>query len=135
VSVVVGIAMLVAGGVLSAIAMDDRADDIVTARVVGADLARSSAGAGSNVYRMVADNGDELTVQSERHLRLNERTFVRVADGSAPELAGVLDDGRFAIAVICCVLGLGLATSGIRSHRWAVRCARLDTLVDDWQRT
>jgi hypothetical protein len=33
------------------------------------------------------------------------------------------------------VLGLGLVTSGIRSHRWAVRCARLDALVADWQRT
>jgi predicted acylesterase/phospholipase RssA len=134
VMVAAGVVLLVVGGALSVIAMDDRSDHTVMARVLSADLATSDDDA-LNVYLMIADNGDELTVRSERHLRLNEQTFVRVGDESGPELTGALDDGRFAIAVVCCVLGLGLVTSGIRSHRWALRCARLGALVDDWQQT
>jgi hypothetical protein len=121
--------------VLSVIAAHDRSDDTVTARVIAAELAIASVDDGQNVYVMLAENGDELMVESERHLRLNERAFVSVGDGTAPELAGALDDTRFAVAVVFFVLGLGLVTSGIRSHRWAVRCARLDALVADWQRT
>jgi hypothetical protein len=87
---------------------------------------------GVNVYRVVAETGDELTVQSDRHLRLGERVFVD--RGSAPpELAGALDDGRFAVATVLWIVGLGLVTSGVRSHRWAVRCRRLNALVTDWQ--
>ncbi len=133
--IVAGVGLLVAGAVLSVIAADDRSDDTVTARVIAAELATAPVDDGQNIYLMLDENGDELMVESKRHLRLNERAFVSVGDGTAPELAGALDDTRFAIAVICCVLGLGLVTSGVRSHRWAVRCARLDALVAGWQRT
>ncbi len=125
-----GLVLLVAGAVLSVTAMSDRSADTVSAEVVSAETIPSNDGV--NVYRMVAENGDELTVQSDRHLRLGERAFVH-AGSASPELAGALDDGRFAVATVLWIVGLGLVTSGVRSHRWAVRCRRLNSLVTDWQ--
>ena len=42
-------------------------------------------------------------------------------------------DGRFAIAVVLWMVGLGALTSGIRQRRWITRCRRLGTLMDGWQ--
>jgi hypothetical protein len=154
-----GIALLVAGGLLSVTAMSDRSSDTASARVVSAVVQPATQREEKpNVYRMVIedpedldsvylyernaettpfpriDENNQVIVESYRHLRLNERAFVRVGDGTvAPELVGALDDGRFAIAVVVSTLGLGMITSGVRSHRWAVRCRRLDAVVTDWR--
>ena len=154
-----GIALLVAGGLLSVTAMSDRSSDTASARVVSAVVQPATQREEKpNVYRMVIedpedldsvylyernaeptpfpriDENNQVIVESYRHLRLDARAFVRVGDGTvAPELVGALDDGRFAIAVVVSTLGLGMITSGVRSHRWAVRCRRLDALVTDWR--
>ena len=139
--VVSGLVLLVAGGVLSVTAMSDRSADTVSAAVVRAEMDGaerlipiSTSNDGVNMYQLIADNGEELTVRSDRHLRLGERVFVQVDDRSGPpELAGALDDGRFALSTVLWVMGLGLITSGVRSQRWAVRCRRLESLVSDWR--
>ncbi len=77
-----GLVLLVAGGVLSVRAMSDRSADTVSAEVVSAETSTSTSNDEVNVYRMVAETGDELTVQSDRHLRLGERAFVVVDGGS-----------------------------------------------------
>ncbi len=154
-----GIALLVAGGVLSVAAMNERSTDTVSARVVSAIVKpATSTSEKTNEYRMAIDHPqdldraffevagaeptpfpriderNEIVVESHRHLRLDSRAFVQVTDGSTrPELVGALGDGRFAVAVVIGLLGLGLITSGVRSHRWAVRCRRLDALVNDWR--
>jgi len=121
--------------------MSDRSADTVSAAVVRAEMDGaerlipiSTSNDGVNMYLMIADNGEELTVRSDRHLRLGERVFVQVDDRSGPpELAGALDDGRFALSTVLWIMGLGLITSGVRSRRWAVRCRRLESLVSDWR--
>ncbi|HQY83366.1 MAG TPA: hypothetical protein PLT40_00860, partial [Ilumatobacteraceae bacterium] len=74
-----------------------------------------------------------VTVISDRHLRLSEAVFVRLDAGAeTARLVGALDDGRFGVAVVCWMLGLGLITSGVRRRRWDTRCARLGGLVAQW---
>jgi predicted acylesterase/phospholipase RssA len=126
-----GAVLLVAGGTLSFLAMDDRADSTLAARVVVAE----DTGTDFNRYVMQVDGVDNsIEVSTERHLRLGEQVFVDVDDESdVYSLAGPLDDGRFGISVALWVLGFGALTSAERSRRWVQRCRRLDEVVTTWK--
>lgn len=146
-----GIAAIVAGGVVSYIAMGDRSSGTTEAHVVTA--AESSDDPKKNEYTLHLDDLEGLSdpivtrvtagiapgepvpveVTSERHLRLGERVFVGLDDNGRAELDGALASGSFAVAVVLWIVGLGLVTSGVRSHRRGVRCRRLGDLVTDWR--
>jgi len=135
--IVAGVGLVIVGALMSQAAMNDRSPgggqlpNTVGAQVVTAE---SSPPGKLNTYEMVIDGGRTVEVMTDRHLRLGERAFVRLgADGESGRLVGALDDGRFAISMILWILGLGLVVSGIRTHRWAVRCRRLEALVIDWR--
>jgi predicted acylesterase/phospholipase RssA len=133
--VIAGLVAIVAGAVLSAVAMNDRADNTVEATVFSAQ-AHTQDDPDDNVYLVKVDGRDQLvTVVSDRHLRLSEKVFVRldvVSNLETAKLVGALDNGRFAVAVVCWMIGFGLLTSGIRRRRWDTRCERLGGLIDEW---
>ncbi|MGB0114574.1 MAG: patatin-like phospholipase family protein, partial [Ilumatobacteraceae bacterium] len=130
------IVCVLAGGVLSIVAMADRSDDTFEAQVVGAwvvsPASAAASDAGDNEYAVsIEGTVQDDPVASDRHLRLGERIFVE-RDGDTLELVGALDDGRFAASVVLWVFGLGLLTSAVRSLRWATRTRRLRDLVTEW---
>ena len=129
ISIAVGLAAILGGALLSSTTMHDRGDDTVRATVQTA-LAASEPGSENNVYTLqVGDAPARIELVSKRHLRLSEEVFVRLdATSGKVELVGALDDGRFAIAVVLWLLGLGAVTSGIRQRRWLARCRRLYAL-------
>jgi len=99
------------------------------------------AGTDDNEYMVRGldpDGGTERSwpLVTDRHLRLGERVFVDTG-GTTDEadLVGVVDDERFAVAVIAAAIGAGFLTAGVRTHRWAVRCRRLEELVQHWHET
>ncbi len=135
-----GAALVVLGAVLSGLAMSDRADDTVTARVT---QAQSQEGSNVNTYTVrpettVKGSDDSIVrdvlVASDRHLRLGERVFISIdpEDPEAAKLAQTLDDVRFPIAVILSILGFGVITSGVRRQRWEARNRNLNDLVGSW---
>lgn len=127
-----GAALVALGAVLSIAAMSDRADDTTDAKVISAQQA--APGSDDNIYVMQFDGADvRVALLSDRHLRLGEHVFVQFdEEAGTARLVGALDDGRFAIAVVCWMLGIGLITSGVRRRNWDTRCVRLGTLLDDW---
>ncbi|MDP2293130.1 MAG: patatin-like phospholipase family protein [Actinomycetota bacterium] len=127
-----GIAFVAAGAALSLAAMDDRGDDTADAKVLSAE--ETPAGSDDNVYVVQVEGvAAPVTVRSDRHLRLGEHVFVQFGEeAGTARLVGALDDGRFAFAVVCWMLGIGLITSGVRRRNWDTRCARLGTLLDGW---
>jgi hypothetical protein len=122
-----GCALLVLGGVVSAIAMNDRsgrtfdAEVIAAEAVPGADLNRYTF-----EYRTAGGDVATTTFENTRHLRLGEQVFI---DPVEDELVGAIDDPLFAVTVVLWMLAFGLITSGVRSYRWAQRCERLSLLV------
>ncbi|MBK8331330.1 MAG: patatin-like phospholipase family protein [Acidimicrobiaceae bacterium] len=147
VAIVAGVAALVAGAALSMVTMDDRADDTREAKVLSAQAGTGSDDNDADHDDNKDDNNNDnntyivaveglaapVTVISDRHLRLSEAVFVRLDAGAeTARLVGALDDGRFGVAVVCWMLGLGLITSGVRRRRWDTRCARLGGLVAQW---
>ena len=133
VAVLGGIVAVVAGAVVSVAAMNDRATDTVEAKVLSAE-APALPNSGTNSYVMKVDGrAATVAVLSSRHLRLGEHVFVQLDAGAdTAHLVGALDDGRFGVAVVLWMLGLGLITSGVRRRRWQTRCVRLGGLIDDW---
>lgn len=133
VAIVAGVAALVAGAALSMVTMDDRADDTREAKVLSAQAGTGSDDNDADHDDNKDDNNNDnntyivaveglaapVTVISDRHLRLSEAVFVRLDAGAeTARLVGALDDGRFGVAVVCWMLGLGLITSGVRRRRW-----------------
>lgn len=130
-----GVALVVTSVVLSGLAMNDRADDTVTAEVVEA-LSRTDSDV--NDYMVAPDQSEgppTVSVASDRHLRLGERVFVAIdpEDPESGELTRTLDDARFPIAVVLAILGFGVLTSGVRRWRWETRNRHLQNLVGSWQ--
>lgn len=125
-----GLFAIVAGAWLSASAMDGRDEDTARAKVVSAE-ASSSPAREENVYQLQIDGAATRTpLVSSRHLRLSEEVFVHIdRESGETKLVGALDDGRFPIAVVLWLLGLGALTSGIRQRRWLTRCRRLQALA------
>jgi len=132
--IAVGVAAVIGGGVLSWSAMHDRAEDTVQAKVLSAQ-SNTLPDLSQNAYTVQADGIPEpLQMVTTRHLRLGERVFVAIDSApSRARLVGPLDDGRFALAVVLWMVGLGALTSGVRQRRWITRCHRLGTLVNGWQ--
>lgn len=124
----VGVFAIVAGAWLSTSVMGDRNEDTVRATVDGAQTIPGSV---ENTYTLHVDNAvAPIELVSKRHLRLSEEVFVRVDSATgATVLVGALDDGRFPIAVVLWLLGIGALTSGIRQRRWLTRCRRLQALA------
>ena len=132
--IAVGVAAAIGGGVLSWSAMHDRARDTVQAKVLSAE-ANTLPDPAQNAYTVLADGvAAPVPMITTRHLRLSEHVFVHLdATRTHAKLVGALDDGRFAIAVVLWMVGLGALTSGIRQRRWITRCQRLGTLMDSWR--
>lgn len=123
----IGVGFIVGGAVLSAVAMDQRDDSTVGARVVSA---AEDGRSGGNTYLMeVSPGGQTLTVESERHLRLGSETFVEVGDDGTTRVVGPLDDGRFGVSVALVFLGLTLLVVGVKWYRWTTRCSHLDAVA------
>lgn len=119
--------LLTAGGLaMSAWTMNDRGDDTVVAEVIDARSTASTA----NEYVLRTDDSVELTIRSDRHLRLGERTFISVDDDGA-SLAGALDDARFAVAVALVAVGIGVITAGAQARRWVRRNRQLAEVVEN----
>ncbi len=129
ISIAVGLAAIIGGALLSSTTMHERSDDTVRATVQTAQMA-TDPGIEQNAYTLsIGDSPTRIELSSKRHLRLGEEIFVRIdATSGNVELVGALDDGRFAIAVVLWLLGLGAITSGIRQRRWLARCRRLYAL-------
>ena len=127
IAIAVGVFAIVAGSWLSVHTMDRRDEDTVRAKVVSSSIIQ---GSNENAYEVQADGTAPIALVSSRHLRLSEEIFVHI-DGTTGEtkLVGALDDGRFPIAVVLWLLGLGALTSGIRQRRWLTRCTRLQALA------
>jgi predicted acylesterase/phospholipase RssA len=131
-----GVLLILVGVVLSVTAMNERRADTVLAEVT---QAVATDGSKDNTYEVRgADPVDDVertwTLVSDRHLRLGERVFVKpVPKTATAKLVGVVDDERFAVAVIAGALGVGLLTAGVRTYRWAARCRRLEELLDGWR--
>lgn len=130
--VVGGALFVVAGAVLSAVAMSDRASTTSAAVVTSAE---SQPGVDGNSYEVRVASGQTFSVTSNRHLRLGERAFVEIDDTTGvAALVGALDNYRFAVSVVLWALGLGLITAGIRRQRYETRCRRLASLITTWDR-
>lgn len=108
--------------------MNTREDSTQLGTVISATLSDDD----ERIYEIRAASG-EAPMTTRRRLQLGERIYVQ-RDGDRFELAGPLDDGRFIVATLCVLLGVGLATSGLRSRAWRIRSARLASLVDEWSR-
>jgi hypothetical protein len=132
-----GCGLLVAGAVMSWVAMDDRAGHTEQAEVVeatrNAPCASSDPDCAENRYTVEYTElvgADRVVrpveIDSDRHLRLGEQVFV---DPTEQQLVGALDDPLFAVSLVSWVLAVGLITSGVRSLRWAQRCERLSRFV------
>ncbi|MEQ1699613.1 MAG: patatin-like phospholipase family protein [Ilumatobacteraceae bacterium] len=127
IAIALGVFAIVAGAWLSAHTMDSRDQDTLRAKVVSSSVV---PGSNENAYEVQADGAAPIALLSSRHLRLSEEVFVHL-DRTTGEtkLVGALDDGRFPIAVVLWLLGLGALTSGIRQRRWLTRCRRLQALA------
>ncbi len=134
--IVTGVALVVASGALSAWTMAEQNDTTFQAEVVKAERVEATDGDDDlNVYELrVEGSGEPLTLETERHLRLGEEAFVEIDEAAeTASIVGALDDPRFAVAIVLCLLGLFVLTAGVRTYNYIIRCRRLGTLVAEWQ--
>ena len=131
-TIALGVALLIGGLIVSAVADDTWDDDTVRGNVIAAGEISDDL----NWYEIADENADEnddpVKLEDDRHLRIGEAVFIR-NDGGTWELAGRADTWTFAVAVGLVGLGLVVTTAGVKRRNWERHNRKLHELVTTWR--